>query len=137
MTDKTSLETKQQRASQANLLIAQIASCGRRFFYNQRDNRTAHMEVDQRGHIWFVDDYREARIYTHYTGRWRGFTHGGTLRQLVELMRDYISTGAKIPLGYIAMKNIGGGENVWGYENSEAQLLRRLCAKLPIIEVKE
>lgn len=91
--------TKKERAEQANRFIAVIAGCGRKFFAH--NGRVSRFDVDARGRVWFIDAYREARIYTHYEGRWRGFSEGGTLRDLVIRLRDFIRDGtmAAIHLG--------------------------------------
>ncbi|HDR9174350.1 TPA: hypothetical protein QDB23_001562 [Burkholderia vietnamiensis] len=126
--------TKQERLDHSNRLIVAIASHGRRFFYSQQRDRFARLELDARGRVWFVDDYSGRRIYTHHSGRWRGFTHGGTLRSLVERMRDYITTGWQIPRGCIAPRCSGAErENVWGYEPVAAAAVRAAAFELPII----
>ena len=64
------------------------------------------MEVDHRGKVWIIDDYSGKRVFTHETvwgGRWRGFSHGGTLRSLVEAFRDYICTGEPLNRGYLGL----------------------------------
>lgn len=105
--------TKKDRADQASRFIAAIAGCGRKFFAH--NSRVSRFEVDQRGRVWFVDAYRESRIYTHYNGRWRGFSEGGTLRDLVIHLRDFIRTGAapKLCLGPWPEWLCDG--DLWGY----------------------
>lgn len=74
-------------------VIRIIADQGRRFFYSQAVNRYASMEIDPRGKVWLIDNYSGKRIFTHNTvwgGKWRGFSHGGTLKDLVKDFRDYI-----------------------------------------------
>ena len=132
-------EARLQRLRDANRLIQIIGDHGRRFFWCQ--GRYARLELD-RGRVFIVDDYTEARVYTHKTtfgNRWRGFSHGGTLRQLVELMRDYVIKGKRIPLGYIAPNNYldtttTTPRDIWGYGPEAAETVRRLAAELPIIE---
>ena len=86
------MPTKQERIEAVNRLIGEIASCGHHFF--RHGDKVARMEVDARGKVWLIDEYSGRRIYTHYAGRWRGFTHGGTLRDLVCSLRDFITSGA-------------------------------------------
>ncbi|VVO21522.1 hypothetical protein [Pseudomonas fluorescens] len=64
MPTENKLTLKQQRAEHVNQAIRIIADPGRRFFYSQVSNRYASMEVDQRGKIWFIDDYSGKRIFT-------------------------------------------------------------------------
>ena len=124
------------RVDHANELIRLIASCGREFFRN--GETVAHMEIDKHGKIWFVDDYTRRRIYTHYSGRWRGFSHGGTMRDLIKELRDYISKGKTLNPRIIASKGFyEDGSNIWGYEPSEAEALRKAAWKLPMFPQEE
>lgn len=130
------MTTKAERAQHANQLIRSIASHGRRFFYHAAADRYARIELDSRGRVWFIDDYTQKRVYTHDTrGRWRGFTHGGTLRSLVERLRDYITTGWQLPRGVIAPPYLGGNanDNVWGYDREAATAVRAAAFALPIM----
>ena len=132
--------TKQQRVEHANALILVISRHGRRFFYNAAADRTAYLELDHRGRVWFIDDYRGSRIYTHPTGftsRWRGFSHGGTLRSLVESMRDYIVTGKRMDRWRIATERSFTNGDIWGYGKEAAQAVRTEAFALPIMESAE
>ena len=128
------LGEKQKRVEHANQLISIIASHGRKFF--QGNDRMAKIEL-VRGRVWFIDDYRGARIYTNKTtfgNDWGGFSHGGTMRSLVEKMRDYITAGVSIPLGHIAPTRImDGGHDMWGYGPEACIAVRAAAKELPII----
>jgi hypothetical protein len=116
MPTENKLTLKRQRAEHVNQVIRVIADHGRRFFYSQAENRYASMEVDARGKVWFIDDYSGKRIFTHETvwgGRWRGFSHGGTLRSLVEGFREYIRTGEPMHRGYLGPERFDDS-NIWG-----------------------
>lgn len=131
------MSTKQERVEHANQLIQAIAKHGRRFFYNKTHDRVAHIEL-RRGRVYFVDDYSGNAIYTHetvFTNRWRGFSHGGTLRSLVERMRDYIVKGEQIPIGFIAPTyyDVTKGD-IWGYGSLAAYQVRTEAMGLPIID---
>lgn len=91
-----------------------IANCGRRFFWSASQQRLARMEMDPRGRLWWVDDYSGKRIYMHTPdyARWRGFTHGGTLRSLAEGVRDFVMRGERLSSSYF--RPDGGGRH-WGY----------------------
>lgn len=91
------MNDKQERAEKINQLIKTIADCGRRFFYTKSQETYASIEVDHRGKIWFIDDYTRKRIYTHYRNTWKGFSHGGTLRDLVIAFREFISKAKPLP----------------------------------------
>lgn len=115
------MATKAERAEQANRFLAAIAGCGRKFFAH--NGRVSRFEVDGRGRIWFVDAYREAKIYTACKwSRWRGFSEGGTLRALVLQLCDFIRSGtpATIHLGPWPDWICGG--DLWGYGSDMEQV---------------
>lgn len=127
---------KQARCEHANELIKIIAKHGRRFFYDKEHDRVAHFEVDDRGRVWFVDDYTNERIYTHGTGfmnRWAGFTHGGTLRDLVEKIRDYITDEKTVDRHWLGPSYAFSDGDVWGYGAEAVAAVRAEAIVLPII----
>lgn len=129
------LTLKQQRAEHVNQVIRIIADHGRGFFYSQATNRYASMEVDGRGKVWFIDDYSGKRIFTQETvwgGKWRGFTHGGTLRQLVEKFRDYIRTGEPLKPSYLGPERSFDESNIWGYDDEGMRAVREQAGALPV-----
>ncbi len=126
------LVTKRERCDQVNQAIRIIAAHGRRFFHHAGE--FASMEVDDRGRVWFIDDYSRKRIYTHeatFGNRWRGFTHGGTLRNLVERFRDFIRTGKPVHPGYLGQER-EDGSNIWGYEPEAMAIVRDEAGALPV-----
>ena len=124
---------RRERLEHANTLIKLIASRGRRFFYNKDADRTAEMWIDLNGRIWFMDDYTGKPIYTLYRGRWRGFSHGGTLRDLVIRLHDYIAYGHLLSIEIICPTRYNPEDgNIWGYPKEEAELLRQECEGLPL-----
>lgn len=130
----TAASARRERVKHANALIRVIASYGRHFFYNAQHDRFARIELDQRGRVWWVDDYTGTRIFTHQTpfgNRWRGFSHGGTLRHLAELMREYITAGTLIHRGYIAPAMSYG--DLWGYGEAGATAVQAAAFELPIM----
>lgn len=130
----TAAAARQQRVEHANALVQVVAAHGRRFFYCVQHDRLARIEVDQRGRVWWIDDYTGKRIFTHATpmgNRWRGFSHGGTLRHLVEMMRDYITKGTPIARGYIAPSMSYG--DLWGYGEAATVAVRDAAFALPIM----
>jgi len=136
MPTENKLALKQQRVEHVNQAIRIIADHGRRFFYNQVADRYASMEVDQRGKVWFIDDYSARRIFTHKTnwgGRWRGFSHGGTLRAVVEAFRDYIRTGEPIHPGYLGPERFNDS-NIWGYDEAGMKAVREQAGALPVFQ---
>ncbi|MCU8057748.1 hypothetical protein L5L78_15860 [Shewanella sp. SM34] len=125
-----------KRVKNANELIKVISEHGRKFF--EHKGVIATLELDKRGRVWLVDEYTKARVYTHYSGKWSGFHHGGTLRDLVCAMRDYITNGTLIPLDWIAptRRNPDNGD-IWGYGKEAASAVRAAAAQLPIIKQGE
>lgn len=141
--------TKEQRLAHANELIKIIARHGRRFFFSKRFHSDRFGEVVEtpagrvamlvlrNGRVYHFDEYTGKTIYTHWTpfgNDWRGFSHGGTLRSLVEKMRDYVMTGEQISLDFIAPTMRDGKSNLWGYGREAAYNVRTEAAKLPIIK---
>lgn len=128
--------SKQERLEHANQLILIIARHGRRFFYHKGSDTTARLELDHRGRVWFIDHFTKARVYTHpatFGNDWRGFTHGGTMRGLVEAMRDYIRTGRRVPLNWLGPQRLNDQSNIWGYESEAMSAVRAEGIALPII----
>jgi hypothetical protein len=144
---------KQERLEHANALIKIIASHGRRFFWHRGSivwnegtkaptfvpaDRYAQFEL-RKGRVYFVDEYTGKAIYTHRTvlgNGWRGFSHGGTLRALVEDMRDYILNATPIPRWKIVIQQRSKNDledNIWGYDVEAALAVRAAAYALPII----
>ena len=86
--------------------------------------------MDANKRIWFIDDYRGSRVFVSYRGEWRGFSHGGTLRSLIEAMRDYIRCGTPIHPEIIAPAMSYG--DMWGYGAEAAAAVRAEAHQLPL-----
>lgn len=133
--------TKEQRLQQANELIEAISRHGRRFFYCKADGRVARLELDARGKVWFLDDYRGARIYTGKVmgspHDWAGFSHGGTLRSLVEVLSEYVTKGRLLSRHCIAPIRLDGESNIWGYSIESAAALREEAFKMAMFAQEE
>ncbi len=121
-----------ERVEHANALIKVLSEHGRKFF--EHKGALATLELDKNGKVWVVDEYTKARVYTHYRGHWYGFNHGGTLRDLVCAMRDYIVKGKQLSIEWIAPTrwNPENGD-IWGYGKEAAAAVRAAAAQLPII----
>lgn len=106
--------TEIERLDKANEFIKVIASCGRRFFHHQ--GFVSSFELSDTKRVFFIDYYTKKRIYTHRSYcSWRGFTSGGTLKGLVESLRDYIKKGQALRLSYFTPDCGNGLRNPWGY----------------------
>ncbi|WP_204366679.1 hypothetical protein [Shewanella sp. POL2] len=125
-----------ERVEHANALIKVISEHGRKFF--DYKGTIATLELDKNGKVWVIDEYTKARIYTHYKGDWRGFNHGGTLKNLICLMREYITKGTQISIYWLApAPKFCDGEDIWGYGKEAAAAVRAAAAQLPIIKQED
>lgn len=126
-------EQKLERAEHCNDLIKEVAAHGRKFFYGKRRNVTAQLMISNGGRVYFLDHQSSKLVYTHQSCHWSGFTSGGTLRALVESMRDYITKGHLLNINWICRKRIREEDgNIWGYEPSEAIKLLDAIKNNPI-----
>jgi hypothetical protein len=117
---------REARIKKANEFIEVVASCGRKFF--RYENRVAYFFTDPRGRLWFRDAYTYKAIYVCYKYDWRGFSNGGTLRALIQSLRDYIRFGKPIWLGYFdPMRN---GECYWAYGHGNMAIVRDAAERL-------
>ncbi len=114
------LQRKRSRATLVNGFLAVIAGCGRQFF--RYGERVSTFEADDRGRIWFIDAYSQRRIYTHHRYEWKGFTNGGTIRTLVEELRDYIRTGQRPVLNIGPWPEYVCDGDLWGYGDAMQQV---------------
>jgi len=127
--------TKKERAEKVNKLIHFIGDRGRGFFYRNNTQCYATVEVDSRGRVWWKDDYTGKRIYTHSNHRWPGFSHGGTLRDLVGHFRDFIMSAKKVPsycFGPWPETYCNG--DLWGYGKENMEQIRMEALRLEVLE---
>lgn len=111
---------RQDRLTIANEFIKTIASCGRKFFYNNGD--IAYLYFSDLGRLMYVDEYTKTHIQTQKSGfnpypfsKKSKFSHGGTLAMLVEEIRDYIIKDKKLWANYFQPVLPNGFKNPWGY----------------------
>ncbi|WP_324622601.1 hypothetical protein [Delftia lacustris] len=131
--------SKTERLGHANALIEIISRHGRRFFRNRESGAIARLELDASGRLWWIDEYRGSRVYTGkvmgYPHRWRGFSHGGTLRSLVEALRGYVLRGELLHPEYIAPSRIDPTNgDIWGYGAEAAAAVRAEAHALPLFQ---
>jgi len=118
------------RLARANALITIIASVGRRFFGYR--GVPSHMELDTRGRVWFHDSYTKKRIYTHYRYRWRGFTQGGTMKDLVRALVRFVKRGEQLhPSTFGPWPSWVCDGDLWAY-GEDMQHVRNAAAALAI-----
>lgn len=118
------LQQKVERLEQVNALVTVISTYGRRFFYNATNDRIAQMVIGKGGHLYWVDDYTRKPIYIAREDHWRYFSHGGTLRDLVKRLAQYVRDGKPLPLDWIGPKRNSDGSNIWGYAAEEMEKCR-------------
>ncbi|MBE0467984.1 MAG: hypothetical protein IBX55_00450 [Methyloprofundus sp.] len=134
MTDKT---IQLERLDNVNEFLKLIGSTGRQFFNDRDSGCYAEFELDARGRVWFYDDYTQSRIYTHFSGRWRQFSHGGTLKNLVILLRDHIKKNKKISADYFSSNWHFGGLHPWGYDEVSLEKIRLKGLQLGIVAIEK
>lgn len=128
--------TREQRLIVANEFIKTIATCGRRFFSN-KGYTTIHphsfLELHKGRYVFFHDYYSGKRIYTHGEyRRWRGFTEGGTLKQLVMALRDFVLHGDRLNRAYFDYDD-KNERHFWGYDKASIQKVQNEAYRLGLI----
>lgn len=131
---RATAELKVERLAHVNDLIKTISDHGRRFFYNERNNRVARMLMGPRGHLYFQDDYTGKAIYVAYQGHWRGFSHGGTLKSLVERLAAYVRTGDCLSIDWIGPERFDQS-NIWGYAPDAIARCRAAALSNPAVRL--
>jgi hypothetical protein len=107
---------KIERIRHANEVLDVISSHGRRFFYSKTYDRVARFSLTDTGRIQFTDDYIGEPFEPKDGVRWKHFSHGGTMRALIESLTNYIRTGEPIANGYFGpWKEWIAGGDLWGY----------------------
>lgn len=86
--------------------------------------------------MYFVDDYSQKAIYTAWTrDDWRGFSHGGTLRDLVIVLAAFIRFGGRIaPSRFGPWPQWICGSDLWGYGNENMTKVRKAASNLGIVK---
>lgn len=129
-------EQKQKRVENANQFLQAIANCGRRFFWYSKENRVSRFELAENGRLYFWDDYTNARLPLSHpkSNQWHvKFSHGGTMKRLVELLADFIRNGKPFTNQYV----LGPWEDwmcrgdLWGY-GDDMEKVRQSALKLGI-----
>lgn len=114
---QTALQMRADRCRAANEFIQAIAGCGRHFFRDRGAGHNGFLSLNPRGTIvWFHDDYTGQRINIAKEREWTGFSHGGTLKGLLQSIGRHVLTGSLLRHGYFQPVMNNGFENPWGYE---------------------
>jgi len=126
---------KQLRCFYANQLIEVISQHGRCFFFNAKHERIARLVYD--GGVYLIDEKSGNKVVLRRNGDWQGFGHGGTLRDLVCMLRDYVMQGIRIEMYYIGMERTHGKGNIWGYPVDQLEACRAAARLLPVMAAEE
>ena len=115
-TAATEKQSNYDRLQIANEFIKIIASHGRKFFNSK--GTIAYMKIKD-GHVYWVDEYSQKEIYLSYKYWDKGFTNGGTLRELVKALRLYVLGRRDLPISYLGPwpQSLCDGD-LWGYGES-------------------
>ena len=130
MTDEEKKEEK-KRIKKANELIKCIASVGRQFF--RYEDEISFFTVNRLGHTFLYDPFSKKMVYTRYKGRWPGFSQGGTMRNLVIALTNYIKKGTKLSREHFWFPKWACSGDVWGYHLSMEDV-RKKVIELDLIE---
>ncbi len=123
-------KAKAQRLATANAIIVAISQHGRGFFSHK--GRVSRFEVAPNGRLWYRDGYTDKLIYVAYRkSRWRGFTEGGTLREFIENLADYIVRNAPIRNHFGPWPEWLCGGDLWAYGGAMSDLRSQLALLLP------
>lgn len=128
------MKGRADRVTLANSMLKKIASCGRKFFYSPRDERTA-MFVEENGRLYFMDDHNGVLLpLSHcHSKRWRRyFSHGGTLKGLILALADYIQTGKPIHRYHFFAPTWYSEGDPWGYKE-DMRAVQECALSLQII----
>lgn len=119
------------RCEYANRLIQVISSYGRCLFYSKKNDQVAYLTYDHR--VYLHDEGSGQKIEVRAGCPWPGFSHNGTIRDLVEQLRNYVMRAQRLDPVYIGIDKLHGGGNVWGYAEDQIRLCRQAAAGLPVM----
>lgn len=122
--------TKDDRLKRVNQLLECIASCGRRFFSDRGAGQIASFRLDDRGRVWYLDDFTGKLLWTAHARMPRGFSHGGTLNGLVSNLASFIRSGQRLPTWLLSE------ESHWGYGEDMVRVAR-IARDLGIVLIPE
>lgn len=126
------MKERNERLRKANLLIQTIATTGHNFFFHK--GNISHFQLGSQWRIWFVDGYAGTRVFVYGNHRWRGFSEGGTLKELVKQLRDYIAHDIKIASALGPFPGWYSNGDPWGYEGDMAKVRDR-AIELGIVDI--
>lgn len=124
---------KLQRVADVNKVIGAVSRHGRRFFWNEENNDAAKLILDESGFVSYVDHYTGAVIPVKKDEPWNGFSNGGTLKQFVIGLAEYVYAGETMHIHNIGLPraNIENGY-IWGYSQSAIDSVLAEIAGSPV-----
>ena len=128
------MNEKEIRLEKANKLLEKIASCGRNFFYYDKDDTTAKFLL-KNNRVYFMDQYTKKEMLTYnYRQLKRHFNNGGTMRALVMDISEWIRTGK-----YTNGNNGYGGLFCphWGYSKADMLEIQELARGIGYLKERE
>lgn len=118
---------KIDRMEIVNRIILEIATRGRKFFFNKEDADISHFYFNDNKRLFFFDKQTKKSIYPYNHGNHQHFSEGGTLWGLINDFRYYIITGEKANGKY----GYGGLYSPhWGYEEKDMASIREVAKEL-------
>jgi hypothetical protein len=127
-------DKRKDRIANANAVIRAIGSHGRRFFYSSKYDRYGSFSIDDIGCLRYRDDYSGKAIKVVQGGKWRGFSHGGTCRAIVESLAHYIRTGDPINAGHFGpWPDWVCFGDLWGYGKDAMEEVRSAALSNPAV----
>ena len=132
------LIARAERVAIVNQLVRTIGDNGRQFFYNKQTGEYARMHIGMNGRLYWIDERSLIPIYLHSPGsRWRDFSHGGTLRYVIEKLKGYAMTGEPVPNQFGPWKHHDGSDfDLWGY-GDDMVAVRETAVELGIVEASD
>ena len=109
------MSDKIDRLKHANAVLRAMGSHGRRFFYSEKNDRFSELVIDAGGRVRLIDDYTGKHVWLDKNGRWRGFSHGGTCRAIVEDLARYVRTGKPTRNHFGPWPEWISDGDLWGY----------------------
>lgn len=110
-----------ERMAKANELVAAIADCGRRFFYQEGKPSGQFVPDARRGILW-RDEYTEAVIDLQPGRSAPRFSHGGSLRSFLGHLRSWVLSGDPPPMGSFG--------HSWAYPEADIERLQDVAREL-------
>lgn len=112
--------TKNDRLQHANAVLRAMGAHGRRFFYSSKNDRYSELVFDRGGRLRLIDDYTGKSVAIIKGDRWRGFSHGGTCRAIVEDLANYVRTGKPTRNHFGPWPEWICDGDLWGYGDGAA-----------------